>query len=88
METWEKVTTRSRVSIYRNNDPMETIAAIGLKLDLDDRHTHIWKKKPLCPVTVLVDSQVSDHCPWATCFKTPRHKTKRTTTEVSPWNDQ
>ena len=26
------------------------------------------KKKPLCPVTVLVDSQVSDHCPWATCF--------------------
>ena len=45
METWEKVTTRSRVSIYRNNDPMETIAAIGLKLDQDDRHTHIWKKK-------------------------------------------
>ena len=25
------------------------------------------KKKTLCPVTVLVDSQVSDHCPWATC---------------------
>ena len=44
METWEKVTTRSRVSIYRTNDPMETIAAIGLKLDQDDRHTHIWKK--------------------------------------------
>ena len=22
----------------------------------------------LCPVTVLVDSQVSDRCPWATCF--------------------
>ena len=43
METWEKVTTRSRVSIYRTNDPMETIAAIGLKLDQDDRHTHIWK---------------------------------------------
>ena len=21
-------------------------------------------------------------------IKTPRHKTKRTTTEVSPWNDQ
>ena len=41
METWEKVTTRSRVSIYRTNDPMETIAAIGLKLDQDDRHTHI-----------------------------------------------
>ena len=45
METWEKVTTRSRVSIYRTNDPMETIAAIGLKLDQDDHHTHIWKKK-------------------------------------------
>ena len=44
METWEKVTLRSRVSIYRTNDPMETIAAIGLKLDQDDRHTHIWKK--------------------------------------------
>ena len=68
METWEKVTTRSRVSIYRTNDPMETIAAIGLKLDQDDRHSHIWKKATLCPVTVLVDSQVSDHCPWATCF--------------------
>ena len=69
METWEKVTTRSQVSIYRTNDPMETIAAIGLKLDQDDRHTHIWKKKTtLCPVTVLVDSQVSDRCPWATCF--------------------
>ena len=47
METWENVTTRSRVSIYRTNDPMETIAAIGLKLDQDDRHTHIWKKKTL-----------------------------------------
>ena len=69
METWEKVITRSRVSIYRTNDPMETIVAIGLKLDQDDRHTHIWKKTTtLCPVTVLVDSQVSDCCPWATCF--------------------
>ena len=68
METWEKVTTRSRVSIYRTNDPMETIAAIGLKLDQDDRHIHIWKKNPLCPVTVLVDSQVSDRCRWATCL--------------------
>ena len=66
METWEKVTTRSRVSIYRTNDPMEIIAAIGLKHDQDDRHTHIWRKKlTLCPVTVLVDSQVSDRCPWA-----------------------
>ena len=26
------------------------------------------KKKTLCPVIVLVDSQVSDYCPWATCF--------------------
>ena len=24
--------------------------------------------KTLCPVTVLVDSQVSDRCPWATCY--------------------
>ena len=72
MERWEKVTTRSRVSIYRTNDPMETIAAIGMKLDQDDRHTHIWRKittKTLCPVTVLVDSQVSDRCPWATCLQ-------------------
>ena len=45
METSEKVTTRSRVSIYRTNDPMETIAAIGLKHGQDDRHTHLWKKK-------------------------------------------
>ena len=49
---------------------METIVAIGLKLDQDDRHTHIWKKKTtLCAVTVLVDSQVSDRCPWATCLQ-------------------
>ena len=26
------------------------------------------QKKPLCSVTVLVDSQVSDRCPWATFF--------------------
>ena len=26
------------------------------------------KKRPLCLVTVLVDSQVSDRCPWATCY--------------------
>ena len=26
------------------------------------------KKQLLCPVTVLVDSHVSDRCPWATCF--------------------
>ena len=26
------------------------------------------KINTLCPVTVLVDSQVSDCCPWATCY--------------------
>ena len=26
------------------------------------------KKKKIFPVTVLVDSQVSDRCPWATCY--------------------
>ena len=41
METWEKVTTRSQVSIYRTNDSMETFAAIDLKHDQDGRHTHI-----------------------------------------------
>ena len=73
--TWEKVTTRSQVSVYRTNDPMETIAATDPKHDQDDRHTHIGvyikkkqKKKTLCPVTLHVDSQVSDRCPWATCF--------------------
>ena len=63
METWGKVTTRSQVSVYRTNDPMVTIAAIDLKHYQDGRHTH-----SLYPVTVLVDSQVSDRCPWATCF--------------------
>ena len=67
METWGKVTTRSQVSVYRNNDPMVTIAAIDLKHYQDGRHTHLGYKKSLCPVTVLVDSQVSDRCPWATC---------------------
>ena len=28
---------------------------------------NIYKKK-LCPVTGLVDSQVSDRCPWTTCL--------------------
>ena len=32
METWGKVTTRSQVSVYRNDDPMVTIAAIDLKI--------------------------------------------------------
>ena len=39
-QTWEKVTTRSQVSVYRTNDPMETIAAIDLKHDQDGCHTH------------------------------------------------
>ena len=60
METWGKVTTRSQVSVYRTNDPMVTIAAIDLKHYQDGRHTH--------SVTVLVDSQVSDRCPLATCL--------------------
>ena len=67
METWGKVTTRSQVSVYRTNDPMVTVAAIDLKHYQDGRHTQI-EKKLLCPVTVLVDSQVSDRCPWATCL--------------------
>ena len=72
METWGKVTTRSQVSVYRTNNPMVTIAAIDLKHYQDGRHTYLGQikkeKKSLCPVTVLVDSQVSDRCPWATCF--------------------
>ena len=74
METWRKVTTRSQVSVYRTNDTMVTIAAIDLK----DETLPRWpsypfrvkkeEKNSLCPVTVLVNSQVSDHCPWATCF--------------------
>ena len=47
METWKNVTTRSQVSIYRTNDPMETIAAIDLKHGQDGRHTNIWKKTTL-----------------------------------------
>ena len=39
METWEKVTTMSQVSVYRTNEPMVTIAAIDLKHDLDGSHT-------------------------------------------------
>ena len=39
METWEKVTTRSQVSVYRTNDP---IAAIDLKHDQDGHYTHLW----------------------------------------------
>ena len=37
--------------------------------DQDGHHTHICEKPQLlCPVTVLVDSQVSDRCPWTTCY--------------------
>ena len=42
METWEKVTTRSRVSVYRTNDPMVIVAAIDLKHDQNGRYTHLW----------------------------------------------
>ena len=73
METWKKLTTRYQVSFYRTYDPMETIAAIDLKHDQDGRHTDIWEKTTLCPVTVVVDSQMSDRCPWATCFEL-RHR--------------
>ena len=45
METWEKVATRSQVSVYRTNDPMVTIAAIDLKHNKDGCHTHLGKKK-------------------------------------------
>ena len=44
METWEKLTNRSQISVYRTNDPMVTIAAIDLKHDQDGRHTHYGKK--------------------------------------------
>ena len=70
METWEKVTTRSQVSVYRTNDPMVTIAAIDLNMTKMAVIPIYGKNinKSLCPVTILVDSQVSDRCPWATCF--------------------
>ena len=41
METWGKVTTRSKVSVYRTNDPMVTIADTDLKHYQDGRHTHL-----------------------------------------------
>ena len=66
----------SQVNVYRTNDPIKTIAAIDLKHDEDGCCTYYMfkktnkkkKKKTLCPVNVLVDSQVSDRCPWATCL--------------------
>ena len=45
------------------------VSRVSRSHDQDGHHTHIWyKPQILCPVTVLVDSHVSDHCPWATCF--------------------
>ena len=44
------------------------VSRVSRSHDQDGHHTHIWKKTQLlCPVTVLVDSQVSDRCPWVTC---------------------
>ena len=76
METWGKVTTtRSQVSVYRTNDPIdgnycshrpETLPrcpSYPFRVKKREKNSH-------CPVTVLVDSQVSNCCPWATCFKT------------------
>ena len=47
------------------------VSRVSRSRDQDGHHT-IYGKKPqlLCPVTVLVDSQVSDRCPWATCCNT------------------
>ena len=48
------------------------VSRVSRSHDKDGHHTHIInygvKTQLLCPVTVLVDSQVSDHCPWATCL--------------------
>ena len=74
--TWEKVTTRSQVSVYRTNDPMETIAAIDLNMTKmavipiygKNKTQKKQQKTTLCPVIVLVDSQVSDRCLWSTCL--------------------
>ena len=41
--------------------------------DQDGHHSHIWSKPQLLgSVTVLVDSQVTERCPWATCCFTAR----------------
>ena len=47
------MTVRSQVSFHRTNDPMVTIEVIDLKHVIP-----IYGKK-----SILVDSQVSDHCP-------------------------
>ena len=40
------------------------VSRVSRSRDQDGHHTHIWS---FCPVTVLVDSQVSNRCPWVTC---------------------
>ena len=45
------------------------VSRVSRSHDQDGHYTHIWENSQLlCPVTVLVDSQVSDRCPWATCL--------------------
>ena len=45
------------------------VSRVSRSHEQDGHHTHIWKNSQLlCPVTVFVDSQVSDRCPWATCL--------------------
>ena len=41
METRRKMTTRSKVGVYRTNDLMVTIAVIDLKHYQDGRHIHL-----------------------------------------------
>ena len=41
------------------------------KHDQDGHHAYIWYKPQLVTLTVLVDSQVSNCCPHATCFVIP-----------------
>ena len=66
------MTTRSQVSVYRTNDHMETIAAIDRNMTKMAIIPIYGKKNPTTLlVTVLVDSQVSDRCPWATCYNMP-----------------
>ena len=41
------------------------VSRVSRSYDQDGHHTHIrLKPQLLCPVTVLVDSQVSDRCPF------------------------
>ena len=41
------------------------VSRVSRSHDQDGHHTHMGKN----PVTVLVDSQVSDCYPWATCLR-------------------